>query len=79
MHNIICPFQGEGLLELLVIKFCVAKLLDVWCAQSECRQVLMLSCCSCRRIANRESARRVRQKRQDVMEELQIKVGIAAC
>lgn len=29
----------------------------------------------CRRIANRESARRVRQKRQDVMEELQIKVG----
>jgi hypothetical protein len=27
-----------------------------------------------RRIANRESARRVRQKRQDVMDELQAKV-----
>ncbi len=79
MHNIICPFQGEVLLELLVIKFGVAKLLDGWCAQSECQQVLMPSCCSCRRIANRESARRVRQKRQDVMEELQIKVGIAVC
>ncbi len=29
----------------------------------------------CRRIANRESARRVRQKRQDVMEDLQVKVS----
>ena len=30
-----------------------------------------------RRIANRESARRVRQKRQDLMEEQQVKVGRA--
>lgn len=33
----------------------------------------------CRRIANRESARRVRQKRQDVMEELQMKVSCHSC
>ena len=32
----------------------------------------------CRRIANRESARRVRQKRQDVMEDLQVKVSTHA-
>ena len=31
--------------------------------------------CRCRRIANRESARRVRQKRQDVMEDLQVKIN----
>ena len=31
-----------------------------------------------RRIANRESARRVRQKRQELMEEQQAKVGITA-
>lgn len=42
-------------------------------------QGLMHDLLKCRRVANRESARRVRQKRQETMEELQLRMSKVRC